>query len=81
MNEITQTKKPRMEWLDALRGFTMIMVVANHVAQIGFEEQWKHSSSLQFLLLFRMPLFFFISGFLAYKASQVWDLRNLGTMC
>ena len=55
MNEITQTKKPRMEWLDALRGFTMIMVVANHVAQIGFEEQWKHSSSLQFLLLFRMP--------------------------
>ena len=80
MNEITQTKKPRMEWLDALRGFTMIMVVANHVAQIGFEEQWKHSSSLQFLLLFRMPLFFFISGFLAYKASQVWDLRNLGTL-
>ena len=69
-----------MEWLDALRGFTMIMVVANHVAQIGFEEQWKHSSSLQFLLLFRMPLFFFISGFLAYKASQVWDLRNLGTL-
>ena len=80
MNEITQTKKPRREWLDALRGFTMIMVVANHVAQIGFEEQWKHSSSLQFLLLFRMPLFFFISGFLAYKASQVWDLRNLGTL-
>lgn len=69
-----------MEWLDALRGFTMIMVVANHVAQIGFEEQWKHSSSLQFLLLFRMPLFFFISGFLAYKASQVWDLRNLGSL-
>ena len=76
-------KKPRLEWLewlDALRGFTMIMVVANHVAQIGFEEEWKHSSSLQFLLLFRMPLFFFISGFLAYKASQVWDLRNLGSL-
>jgi len=71
-------RKPRLEWLDALRGFTMIMVVANHVAQIGFEEEWKHSSSLQFLLLFRMPLFFFISGFLAYKASQVWTARNLG---
>ena len=70
-------KKPRLEWLDALRGFTMIMVVANHVAQIGFEEEWKHSSSLQFLLLFRMPLFFFISGFLAYKASQIWTARNL----
>ena len=73
-------KKPRLEWLDALRGFTMIMVVANHVAQMGFEEEWKHSSSLQFLLLFRMPLFFFISGFLAYKASQVWTARNLGEL-
>ena len=78
MNMMMPAKKPRLEWLDALRGFTMIMVVANHVAQIGFEEEWKHSSSLQFLLLFRMPLFFFISGFLAYKASQIWTARNLG---
>jgi fucose 4-O-acetylase-like acetyltransferase len=35
------------------------------------------SSSLPFLLLFRMPLFFFISGFLAYKAHVVWDLQTL----
>ncbi len=55
-------KKPRLEWLDALRGFTMILVVANHVSQMGFEQQWKLSSSLPFLLLFRMPLFFFVSG-------------------
>ena len=73
-------KKPRLEWLDALRGFTMIMVVANHVAGMGFGEDWKHSSAIPFLLLFRMPLFFFISGFLAYKASQVWDLKNLGLL-
>ena len=25
-------KTPRMGWLDALRGFTMILVVSNHVA-------------------------------------------------
>ena len=31
MNEIPQIKKPRLEWLDALRGFTMILVVANQV--------------------------------------------------
>lgn len=71
-------KKPRLEWLDALRGFTMILVVSYHVAQYGFEESWKTSSSMSFLMLFRMPLFFFVSGFLAYKASQVWNLRNLG---
>ena len=75
-----QHKKPRLEWLDALRGFTMILVVANHVSQIGFEQNWKWSSSLPFLLLFRMPLFFFVSGFLAYKASQVWNLGELGRL-
>lgn len=74
---VKTVKKPRLEWLDALRGFTMILVVANHVSGLGFEQHWKLSSSLPFLLLFRMPLFFFISGFLAYKATQVWDLRNL----
>lgn len=76
----TPQKKQRLEWLDALRGFTMILVVAFHVSSVGFEQNWKYSSSLSFLLLFRMPLFFFVSGFLAYKASQVWDLRNLGQL-
>lgn len=78
--ENTVVKKPRLEWLDALRGFTMILVVAYHVAQTGFGEYWRHSSSMPFLILFRMPLFFFVSGFLAYKASQLWNLRNLGTL-
>ena len=73
-------KKPRLEWLDALRGFTMILVVANHVANMGFGEEWKHSSAIPFLVLFRMPLFFFVSGFLAYKASQVWNLTNFGSL-
>ena len=75
--ETIPQKKPRLEWLDALRGFTMILVVANHVSQMGFEQHSKLSSSLSFLLLFRMPLFFFVSGFLAYKASQVWNLSGL----
>ena len=73
-------KKQRLEWLDALRGFTMILVVANHVSRVGFEQNWKFSTSLSFLLLFRMPLFFFVSGFLAYKAAQVWNARNLGQL-
>ncbi len=74
------TRKPRLEWLDALRGFTMILVVAYHVAEQGFGESWHHSSSLPFLVLFRMPLFFFVSGFLAYKASQIWNLGNFGSL-
>lgn len=65
-------KKERLEWLDAMRGFTMILVVAYHVAEFSFVESEKTSASLPFLVLFRMPLFFFVSGFLAYKATWVW---------
>ena len=80
MASIAPPRKPRMEWLDALRGFTMIMVVANHVCGSTFFVPYKASASMQLLILFRMPLFFFISGFLAYKAAQIWDLRSLGQL-
>ena len=73
-------KKPRLEWLDALRGFTMILVVANHVLGLGLGMSPKVSSSMQFLVMFRMPLFFFVSGFLAYKAGLLWDGKTLGTL-
>lgn len=76
INTETPKRKERMEWLDAMRGFTMILVVAYHVAQIGFLQPVKQSSSMSFLMLFRMPLFFFVSGFLAYKASLVWNLET-----
>ena len=66
----------RLSWLDALRGFTMILVVAYHVAQFTFQETEKTSAALPFLVLMRMPLFFFVSGFLAYKASFSWTIPN-----
>ena len=59
-----------------MRGFTMILVVAYHVAQMTFGINEKTSSSLPFLVLFRMPLFFFVSGFLAYKANFLWTWPN-----
>lgn len=66
----------RLSWLDALRGFTMILVVAYHVAQFTFQETEKTSAALPFLVLMRMPLFFFVSGFLAYKADFSWTIPN-----
>ncbi len=72
--------KVRLNWLDALRGFTMILVVANHVNLMGFGENWKQSAALSFLMLFRMPLFFFVSGFLSYKACQVWNRREFSSL-
>ena len=45
-------KRPRMEWLDAMRGFTMILVVAYHVSTDGFAQNIKHSSALSFFCAF-----------------------------
>ena len=67
MSESLNSIKPRLGWLDALRGFTMLLVVTNHVALKSFGMQIRWSAALQFFLLFRMPLFFFISGFLPIR--------------
>ncbi|MCR5820340.1 MAG: acyltransferase [Bacteroidaceae bacterium] len=70
----------RMQWLDALRGFTMLLVVMYHVFTMGFNGNVQKGTSLTFMMLFRMPTFFFISGFLAYKASAVWTGDYLASM-
>ena len=70
----------RLQWLDAMRGFTMLLVVMYHVAHISFGMTDKLSSCQPFLVLFRMPLFFFVSGFLAYKTGRVWTGRLLGSL-
>lgn len=62
----------RLAYLDALRGFTMILVVFAHVEGITFKV-WPPTFLNELFLLFRMPLFFFISGFIGYKADLVWD--------
>ena len=76
----TPQKAPRMEWLYSMPGFTMILVVAFHVGKDGFMLPTEQSASQPLLQLFRMPLFFFISGFLAYRVSEAWSLRRLATL-
>ncbi len=72
--------RQRLEWLDCLRGFTMVMVVAYHVCQMSFGIPPKTSPSMPLLVLFRMPLFFFVSGFLAFKADMLWTRGRMGMM-
>ena len=73
-------KKQRLEWLDAMRGFTMILVVMFHVTAISFGQEDSESASTSFLILFRIPLFFFFSGYLAYKADLEWNTENYVTI-
>ena len=72
--------KQRLEWLDALRGFTMLLVVTNHVYDMSFVTNPKNSMFMSLCLLFRMPLFFFISGFLAYRPTFTWKLGETGSL-
>ena len=72
------TEQPkRISYLDALRGFTMILVVVSHVAKFLDVETLSPGSFHYYFNNFRMPLFFFISGFVFYKAGFVWNRVNI----
>lgn len=61
----------RIEYIDAMRGFTMILVVYSHIITIGYGISFPTWNN--FFIHFRMPLFFFISGWVLYKANRTWD--------
>lgn len=63
----------RIGFIDALRGFTMLLVVFGHVISISLGR--IELPFAQFFLTFRMPLFFFISGFIGYKAIEHWNIE------
>lgn len=65
----------RIAYIDSLRGITMIFVIASHVLLFSYHglEQF---SFFKIITIFRMPLFFFISGFILYKDYD-WDLSNI----
>lgn len=64
----------RIEYIDALRGFTMLLVVIVHTSSygLGLTNSSDIISYHSVLLQFIMPLFFFVSGFLLYKANCEW---------
>lgn len=64
----------RIEYIDAMRGFSMILVVFGHVLlMMGFPTNSTILGSI--LLTFRMPLFFFVSGFFAYRTMDKWTSK------
>lgn len=77
MEQIAQLpeKKKIIEYIDAMRGFTMILVVYSHICAYGYGQNAVENmvSFNSVFVNFRMPLFFFISGWVLYKAGRVWD--------
>ena len=65
----------RYDYFDALRAVSMVLVVWCHVMGIsfglgsyqGFNSPWE-----QVITTFRMPLFFFVSAFFAFRVLERW---------
>lgn len=57
-----------------MRGLTMILVVYSHIVVLMLTPPHLLSNVNEIFILFRMPLFFFISGYFAYSATYDWQL-------
>ena len=73
--EHTMGTKKRLEYIDVIRGITITLVVLQHVVSICYTPKELSPAYLS-LQQVRMPLFFFISGFLFFKIGRDWNLRE-----
>lgn len=72
------TQPNRIGYIDALRGLAMILVVYFHIAAYGFGSyEFGYNDIIE---RFRMPTFFFISGWLFYKAGRIWNRQAIADM-
>jgi fucose 4-O-acetylase-like acetyltransferase len=56
--------------IDALKGFTMILVVVGHIIQTSFLD-YNSNFLFRYIYSFHMPLFIFLSGYVVYKDDFV----------
>lgn len=74
MNKPNEKVNNRIEWIDACKGFAIILVILGHIADgyLGAKTFPANKGVLQAIYncmyAFHMPLFFFLSGFLFCKA-------------
>lgn len=71
MQEVIKTNN-RIRYIDALRGLAMFLVVMGHVMQFSFNLGGYKTFLTSVIISIHLPLFFFISGYFAYKAVERW---------
>ena len=72
---------PRLKYIDAMRGLAILLVVFSHVTNAYVKMPITNASFAgvyYMMTMFRMPLFFFVSGFFAYRAAERWDRATVG---
>lgn len=65
----------RIGWVDALKGFTILMVVLGHVLQRYYDDD---KLIVRIIYSFHIPLFMFLSGYVSYKVSSWANIRKRG---
>lgn len=64
----------RIEYIDAIRGFMMLLVVYGHIETFSFYGFNYDTIIGTFIRAFWMPLFFFVSGFVAILSERKIDI-------
>jgi fucose 4-O-acetylase-like acetyltransferase len=67
--------KQRIEYIDAMRGFTMILVVYSHICHFCLGDSLLGFNGIFFL--FRLPCFFMLSGWLFEPVAQRPFMANV----
>lgn len=77
--KVMNSGSTRIEYIDALRGFLILLVVYQHLHYFcyGSELAIVPGKFNDILLAFRMPLFFLISGFVSYKFVADYNFKML----
>ena len=68
--------KHRVDYIDALRGFSMVLVVLYHVGMFSYGTILPNSY-YQIFNFFMLPLFFFVCGWCYYKPNREYGKTHL----
>lgn len=68
-NKSSSQQGGRIAYLDALKAFAILLVIEGHVRILGMGISPYESLSGLMLYSFEIPIFFFVSGYLAFKVS------------
>ena len=71
----------RLAYLDAIKCLGILLVIIGHVQLFGMKIEAYDSIPTLMLYSFNMPLFFFISGYLAYREEigKFDELKKIGS--
>lgn len=72
-----QPPTKRIEYIDAMRGFTMMLVVIHHVSLFCLGVHMSDFSYSKVFQTFRMPLFFFVSGLVFFSLKRTWSSKEI----